>query len=163
MAKFQFDSAGVEPVKEFTLLPEGDYTLMITSSEIKTTKAGTGQYLALTIEVVDGAYSGRKLWENINFDNPNPTAVKIAKQTLAGIMSALGLVSVNDTEELHDKPLVGKIKIKQRKDTGAMENVISSFKEASTGAAKEPEQAATAPAAVVASEAKTVPAPSWMK
>lgn len=90
---------------EYAPLPAGRYTAMIVKSETKSTKAGNGSYLSLEIDIVDGQYKGRKLFENLNLDNPNEQAVNIAKATLANICRAVGVLHPKDSSELHLKPM----------------------------------------------------------
>ena len=75
-----FDAAKHAPTQEkLGALPPGDYTVEITDSQQKTTKAGTGSYLELVLRVVEGTYERRQLWVRLNLDNPNPQAVKLAQ------------------------------------------------------------------------------------
>ena len=46
----------VQPQASFDLIPAGKYICQIVESEIKSTKAGTGQQLVLTWEVLDGEF-----------------------------------------------------------------------------------------------------------
>ena len=46
-----FDANQVEPTTEFDPLPAGKYPAVITESEFKPTKAGTGRYLQLTFHI----------------------------------------------------------------------------------------------------------------
>jgi len=104
MPAFSFDATETTPreVKSFEPLPRGIYPAMITESVIKQTKRGDGEYIALTFEIVDGKYSGRRLWQNLNVSNPNKTAEDISKAELASICAAIGKSRINSTEELHD-------------------------------------------------------------
>ena len=92
MPIIEFDA--VEPSefapRTFEALPRGDYTAMITDSVLKDTKSGTGQYIALTMEIIDGSYSGRKIWDNLNVKNANPTAEKIAQASLTRYFQSCG-------------------------------------------------------------------------
>jgi hypothetical protein len=92
--------------RTFEALPRGDYTAMITDSVLKDTKSGTGQYIALTMEIIDGSYSGRKIWDNLNVKNQNPTAENIAKASLTRYFSACGqdLQKGADTTALYNIP-----------------------------------------------------------
>ena len=47
-------------------------------------QAGTGSYLNLTFEILDGNYKGRKVWSRLNLDNPNQQAVQIAAGIAGG-------------------------------------------------------------------------------
>jgi len=77
-----FDAQTVEPNDSFDPVPNGDYLCIITTSEMKPTKAGDGAYLELELQVIEGPYQGRKLWDRLNLNNANETTVKIAKGTL---------------------------------------------------------------------------------
>jgi hypothetical protein len=108
MPIIEFDA--VEPSefapRTFEALPRGDYTAMITDSVLKETKAGTGQYIALTMEIIDGSYSGRKIWDNLNVKNANPTAEKIAQASLTRYFQSCGqdLERGADTTALYNIP-----------------------------------------------------------
>ncbi len=77
------DMNGVEAETPRGALPPGDYQAVITDSELKPTKNGGGQYLELVLQVQEGPYKGRKVWDRLNLFNSNQTAVVIAKQRLA--------------------------------------------------------------------------------
>jgi len=96
-------------------LPPGDYEMIVTRSDIKDTKAGTGQFIELEMQVVVGEHSGRRHWERLNISNPSKTAEDIAKAQLAALCTAVNLTELNDTEDLHDRPFIASIE-KDRKD-----------------------------------------------
>lgn len=100
-----------EEVAESTYgaMPEGAYTMIITESEKKPTKAGTGEYLQMVMEVLDVNYSGKKIWVRLNLWNPNPMAVTIANQELASICKAVGVLKPSDSSDLHNKPFIGNV------------------------------------------------------
>jgi hypothetical protein len=102
MAALNFNAAKVEPQQSFDALPPGRYEVIISESEMKDTKAGTGQYLQLTWTVVGGQHEGRKLWSRLNLVNPNATAVSIAERELSAICHCVGILVPQDSEELHD-------------------------------------------------------------
>jgi hypothetical protein len=79
---------------------------------MKPNKDGTGSYLQLTFEILDGPHKGRLLWARLNLDNPNATAVAIAKAELSAICRAVGVLAPKDSVELHDLPLVIHVKCK---------------------------------------------------
>lgn len=128
MATLNFDANQVEPQQELKPMPEGEYKAAITASENKQTKKGDGHYLALTFDVLDGEYKGRKLWTNLNLNNPNSTAVEIAKSELSAICHAVGVLTPKDSVELHNKPLVVSVKLEKRNDTGELQNRIKGYK-----------------------------------
>jgi hypothetical protein len=121
-----FDANEVEPV-DFEPIPSGKYLGVVTESEMKPTKSGNGHYLELTFQIVEGQYKNRLLWARLNLDNPNPTAVQIARGELSAICRAVGVMAPNDSEELHDLPIVIHVKCKKRKDTDEISNEIKGF------------------------------------
>jgi hypothetical protein len=131
-----FDANQVEPTSEFDPIPAGKYLAVITDSETKANKAGTGQYLQLTFQVLDGPHKNRKLWARLNIDHPNAQAVQIARAELSAICRAVGVLAPNDSVELHDLPLVISVKCVKRNDTGELTNEIKGYskKEASAPA-----------------------------
>jgi hypothetical protein len=68
-----FDASGVEPNAPLEALPPGDYIAQILQSEMRVTKAGTGQMLWLDMEVLEGPLKGRHVYDQLNLINPNPT------------------------------------------------------------------------------------------
>ena len=90
-----FDAATVDPATDFEPLPAGKYLAVITDSEMKPTKAGTGHYLQMTFQVIDGPFKNRLLWARLNLDNPNRQAVQIAQGELSEVRSALALLAQN--------------------------------------------------------------------
>ena len=115
--QFSFDATGIDTSDDrgFEPLPQGKYNAMIIESTVKDTKAGTGKYIELVCQVLDGAHVNRKIWHRLNIVNPNPQAENIGRKDLAVLMSNLGLPpQMGDTQELHGKPFVMGLKISQR-------------------------------------------------
>jgi hypothetical protein len=122
-----FDASQVEPSSELAPVPAGKYLAVITDSEMRPTKAGTGHYLQLTFEIIEGEHKGRRLWSRLNLDNPNATAVRIAKAELSAICRAVGVMAPRDSVELHNIPLVIRVKCTKRPDTGEINNEINGY------------------------------------
>jgi len=121
-----FDASQVPEQQDFAALPEGQYVAIATSSEEKVTKAGTGKYLQITFEVMDGPAKGRKLWARLNLWNPNQTAKEIAQRELGALCRAVGVIRPNDSSELHNKPLVLTVKV-ELDDKQRQSNTISKY------------------------------------
>lgn len=119
MPVFDFDVSTYEAPKRtsFEPLPPGDYNAMITDSQMKITKAGTGEYLELTVQIIDGAHSGRRLWERLNVVNANKVAEEIARSQLNGIKLACNIDKLESSEQLHDIPFVVSLDIDRRDPT----------------------------------------------
>ena len=122
-----FDANQVEPTAALDPIPAGKYPAVITESEMKPTKNGSGSYLQLTFQVIEGDYHNRVLWARLNLDNPNATAVKIAQAELSAICRAVGVLAPRDSTELHNLPLVIHVRCKKRADTGELTNEIKGY------------------------------------
>jgi hypothetical protein len=127
MAALNFDANQVEPTNSLEPIPAGKYLAVITDSEMKPTKAGNGQYLQMTFEVIEGDFKGRLLWVRLNLDNPNETAVQIAQAELSAICRAAGVMIAKDSQELHSLPIVINVRLKRRNDNGEMQNEIRGY------------------------------------
>ena len=158
MAALNFNAAAVEPQQSFDALPPGRYEAIISESEMKDTKSGTGQYLQLTFDVVGGQYEGRKLWSRLNLVNPNATAVQIAERELSAICHCVGILVPQDSEELHDALLVIDVIQELNPMSGQQTNRIKGYSQVSAPAVK---AKPAAPAGF--STGKVAPATPWAK
>jgi hypothetical protein len=123
-----------EGLSDFTALPADKYPVVIVKSEYKQTKAKNGHYLQLQQKVIDGKYKGRVLFENLNLDNPNPTAVEIANKALNSICKACKKAGVQDSEELHGIPFYATLKVVPATKTNPASNQVVSYTPIEEGA-----------------------------
>jgi hypothetical protein len=123
-----FDATQVEPQGEYTPIPAGEYKVQIITSEMVANKAETGQMLKLELEIMEGQQSGRKIFDRLNLDNPNMTAVEIAQRQLSAICHAVGQLSVQDSEQLHFKPMIAAIVVTPPKGEYGAGNNIKTYK-----------------------------------
>ena len=130
-----FDAQQVEPAAAFEPIPAGKYLAAITESEFKPTKNGSGQYLQLTFQLLEGDHKGRIQWARLNLENSNATAVKLARAELSAICHAVGVMQPKDSLELHNIPLVIDVRLKKRPDTGELTNEIKGYAKKETAAA----------------------------
>jgi hypothetical protein len=110
-----FDATAVEPLGTYEVLPPGKYLVQIVASEMRVTKDGRGQYLYLEIDVLEGKYTGRKLFDRLNLVNANPDTVQIAQRTLSSICRAVGKMQVSSSEQLHLIPLIVDVRVRPPK------------------------------------------------
>jgi hypothetical protein len=177
MAKLDgvFDATTVPERNDFSPIPPGSYTAMITHSELKDTSTG-GQMIVLELDIQEGEFTGRKLFERLNIKNDNPKAVDIAFRTLGEIVKAVGKTTIKDTEELHNKRLYVEVRIepaqpyKDKKTgeqkEGSPQNSIKKFLPVSGGATKSSTPVGATESTSKAVEAKSEPAaggsvPPW--
>ena len=130
-----FDANNVEPNAPREPVPAGWYKAVITSSEEKPTKAQTGSYLQMGIEIIEGDHAGRKVTERLNLNNPNSTAVEIAQRTLSSICRATGVMTPRQSDDLHDKPMMVKVKVKPGDASYGPSNEVDDYAPVDKGAA----------------------------
>jgi hypothetical protein len=130
----------IEPAASFDAIPAGKYPAYIKDSEWKDTKAGDGRYLQFCLEVTDGESKGRLLWDRLNLENQNETAVEIAHRTLSAICHACGKISAKDSTELHNTPMLVRVGVKD--GPNGPTNVIKGY-EAMEGEIAEPKATPT--------------------
>ena len=127
MARFDtsFDATSVEPTTAHELLPAGKYRAQIVESEMRVTKNGMGQFLWLMLDILEGEHKGRKIFDQLNLVNPNPTTVEIAQRTLSAICHATGKMHVSDSEELHLIPMTIQVKVRPPKNGYGESNAVA--------------------------------------
>lgn len=155
MATLKFDSTNVDITSHFDVIPAGEYQVIITQSEQKPTKDGSGQYLELRMEIQSGEYQGRLLFDRLNLTNPNPKAVEIAQRVLAQICHATGIIKLQNSEQLHNIPIIAMVKVRPAQGNYDASNEVKGYKAIAGGGAQQPVQAAPrAPAKAAAPWAK---------
>jgi hypothetical protein len=143
-----FDANTISPDSAFEPLPAGDYLCMITDSAMKPTKNGAGHYLELAMQVIEGRYANRLLWDRLTLIHPNAKTVEIAQQRLSAICHAVGVLQITDSAQLHNLPLVVRIKYLDDPQFGAKNEVVAykpQHPPATAPAAHPKPQAAAAP------------------
>ena len=152
-----FNALEIEPATSYDPIPADWYKAVITETEEKPTKAQTGSYLQLTIEVIEGHYQGRRVFERLNLKNPNVVAVEIAQRSLSSICRSIGVNNPQNSEELMDKPLMIKVAVKPAQGEYGASNEIKGY-DAVGGATTAP-----APAAVADTASTGSASPPWAK
>lgn len=161
-------NAEPEAPREYTLLPPGDYVVQIVESDIVPTKSGGGQMLKLTMDILEGEATGRKLWDNLNLVNPNAQAVEIAQRALNQITHAVNRIGASNSEDLHFIPLIAVVKVEPAKNGYPASNKIGGYKAAGSAPARpaahpqaqaQPQRQASPPTAAKPATA----APPWRR
>lgn len=162
MAQFNFDTSLVEDRKNsYELLPAGFYTAQVTDSSVVPLKSGNGEGLKLTFTVLSDNYRGRKLFMQLNVKHTSQSAQEIGLSTLKKLCNSIGLARIENTLELHNKPLQIRVKVR-KSDTAEYEdqNEIAGFQPAAGGQALTANRPLAAPAAPAANAGA---APPWAK
>jgi len=143
MARLDFNADKVDPRPDFDPVPAAKYVAMIIDSEVRPTKAGTGSYLQLKFQILEGEFKDRLVWARFNLDNPNPKAVQIAQAELSALCRAINVMVFQETADLHNLPVVINVKCKKRQDSDEYQNEIKGYSRKET-AASQPQQVANA-------------------
>lgn len=140
----------------YEALPAGWYTAVINSAEIKQTKTKTGSYIAIRYDITGPTHQGRVVFGNLNITNESQKAEEIGRQQLRGLMEAIGLSKLTDTDQLIGGNVKIKLKIESSQQYGDS-NQVSGFAKID-GAAP-----VSRPAAAAAPAAKSSSAPPWAR
>lgn len=111
------------PSSGYKPLPAGEYEMEIVESEYVPGAKGTGMVLKCKAQVVGGDFDERPFYINYNLENQNETAQEIGQRDFAGLRRAIGVLSPEDSEELHFHRF--RVKIGVQEGTGA--NVIKEY------------------------------------
>ena len=119
-----FDATGIEPTTGYEVLPAGKYEVQIVESEMRVTSNGMGQFLWLMMDILEGPHKGRKVFDQLNLVNQNPTTVEIAQRALSAICHATGKLQVADSADLHLIPITIQVTVKPPKNGYGERNAI---------------------------------------
>ena len=145
MASFghTFDASTVEPTAPFEVFPPGKYLAQLVASEMRPTKDGLGQYLLLELDILEGPYTGHKIFDRLNLVNANPDTVLMAQRTLSALCRAAGKMQVSNSEQLHLIPIQIDVKVRPPKGQYGESNSIRYL----SGSSAQPTPPAPVPAA----------------
>lgn len=129
------DHESIERGLDFSPIPAGEYLAQIKASDVVLTKAGDGKMAKFTFEVVAGPYERRIVFDQVNYQNPNPTAQLIGQQRIKAICEAVGHRGpLRDTSSVESRPMIIRVAIETDKNgVYAPKNVIKGVKAADAG------------------------------
>lgn len=107
-----FDPNSVEASRSMEPIPDGDYVMHITKTELAMNKAGTGHRLDVQFTIIEGPYTDRKVLMTLNVVHPNQTAQGIAMRDLKAISEACNIdfnMALEDSDNLLFQPFRGRI------------------------------------------------------
>lgn len=111
-AAISFDASTVAPSAPLDPVPSGWYTVMITASEQVENSKKTGQILELEMTIaLPEQFKGRKVFDRLNIINQSAQAQEIAFATLSAICHATGVIQLQDSSQLHNRPFQAKVRL----------------------------------------------------
>lgn len=126
-----FDFSSFNPSEnlgpEFDALPAGEYQVVIVDALKKKTRDGSGEYLALTMEVVDGPHRGRMVWHNIMLDHPKDVVARIGRRHLAELCVSCGLAKLANEHDFVNMTALVSLKVVQD-EYGILRNQVKGYK-----------------------------------
>lgn len=144
--------------RDFSALPAGEYSVRIADAEIMATKAGTGQYIKMRLDVTGPSHQGRVVFTNINIQNPSQKAEEIGRQQLGSIMRAINLPALQDTDQLVGGELIVKLSVTKSEQYGEG-NDVKAYKSIDGSGSPMP----SAPPATAPTQAAASGKPPWAK
>ena len=120
-----FDSTSVvseEVHSDLGALEDGDYLCHIVESDEKISNAGN-KYLNLKLQVLEGEYKNRYLWDIINLWHPDDDVRRRAQDILKKICEITGVLKPQTSEELHFKPLKVSVSVETDSQYGDQNRV----------------------------------------
>jgi hypothetical protein len=123
-----FDATAPENQRTNSVVPAGEYPMILVDSEKKATSKGDGFILKCKAQIVAGEFQNRLIFKDFNLWNKSEQATQIAKGEFSELCRAVGVATPRDSSELHNKPFMGKVKIKPAKDGYDEKNDIGGFK-----------------------------------
>ena len=135
MALLNFNAATVAPqTNNFDPIPAGIYNAQVTESDIKRLGTGNGDCLNLTLTILDGPMVTRKVWARLNIRHSNAQAQSIAQAQLSSLCHAVGVINLQDSTQLHMKPLRIKVKVRPAEGNYSASNDVTAFEALAGGA-----------------------------
>ena len=124
------ESSGFDPI------PAGWYQASVSGAELKDTKDGEGQYIAVQYAILAPTHQGRVVFANISIRNKSAKAQEIGLSNLNALMSSIGLTSISDSDQLVGGSCQIKVKIQAAKDGYEASNDVSGWKAIEGGVPK---------------------------
>ena len=120
-----FDSTQIqsnEVSSNFGAIPEGKYLVHISETEEKISEAGN-KYLKIHLQVLEGDYKNRILWDIVNLWHPKDNVREIAEQTMKSICNAVNVLKPEIPQEIYHKPLRASITVEDDSQYGEQNRV----------------------------------------
>lgn len=128
MAKLNFNAGKEEGMEDFSVVPADNYNVQIVKSEVVETKKKDGTLLKTQFKIIDGKFKGRIVFGQYNLTNPNAQAVEISRKQMKTLCDSIGLPDgVEDSNEMHNIPLVIKVSVKPAQGIYAEQNEIKFY------------------------------------
>lgn len=79
---FGVNLSDIQDIDGFSPIPPGEYQVQGEQVSLKNTKTGGGKYLLFELNVIEGPYKNRKIFQNVIVEHSNEDAKRIGLQWL---------------------------------------------------------------------------------
>ena len=137
--ELNFDATQIEGAdipQDFGALPDGKYLVHIVETEERMSNSGN-KYLNLQLQVLEGDYKNRYLFDIINLWHPKENVRDIANQTMASSCRATNILKPSTSEELHHKPLIAVVSCENDEQYGDQNRIKKYLPNQTVGTPKE--------------------------
>ena len=107
-----FNPDEVEAARQSEPIPDGDYIMQATKTELNETRSRNGYRLDVEFTIVEGQHERRKLFTSLNVRNSNQQAEQIALSELKRLSEACGVdfnAVLDDSDMLLFQPFRGHV------------------------------------------------------
>jgi hypothetical protein len=99
---------------DFAPVPKGQYSATATDAKAGPLKSGRGQAVSVTLEIADGEYAGRLIWDRIIIAHESAEAMKFGRRKFKDLADACGVAGqITDLLVLLHTPLLISVKIEE--------------------------------------------------
>ena len=130
-----YNQEAADSAPDFSPVPAGIYTVMVTEAENKTADSGAGM-LNMTMEIVDGEHKGRKLFPNICHTKKSGESNGFGHKQIGDLCTNIGFDAreLTDEGQLKMKPIKVEVVIKPHEYQGKVteRNEVASFNPTAT-------------------------------
>ena len=127
MPLIDFNANNYEPSTGFDALPPAWYRVMITKTDLITSKNNPqNDYLKIEYTVIQDYFKNRKVFQNLNINHPKSDVAGYARADLSAIARSVGVMQVHDSNQLHNIPLEIKLTVKEDPNYGD-QNIIVGY------------------------------------
>lgn len=117
----------VDEKSSYDPIPAGTYrAVVVETKQVETSKGDP--MLKVTLEVIDGQYRGRKIFDNIILAHSNPKTEEIGLRLLKQLKLAAGKPQAREETELWDVPVLAVVRVEEGTDGYDDKNRVSKFK-----------------------------------
>lgn len=127
----KFDPKTQEPAGgDYQPVEAGRYTLAVVKSERKKAKSGKGEYISCEMEILDGKYKGRKVFEIFNILHTDDQTQEIGRGRLSALFRATGVMDPDVMADIYNAPFEANVGVKMQTGgeyAGTASNYIKTF------------------------------------